>query len=271
MNLQRSLRPLGIDDLEVEPADPAVLAAADMAERLPPDGVALAFRLTPSDEGGLLVLDRCLTAGVLQRLLGAVRIRPWSGPAAALSPIDCAVLGRALRLMLHGLLADFGGGAPGDAVAGDGPESDLRYALAGCAHPRLRLSPFHLRLGSHAAGRLILVLPAAEPEDRASTAAAAAIPSRPDESSRPAVVLDAVLEHGRIRLAEIAAWRVGTVIPLPAPGGQTLALVSGSGDAAAPADRLGLGTLGTLNGRRALRLSSVLSSAIAHLAAESPR
>lgn len=263
LDLARCLRPLGIEDIGVERDTPVTLSGDTIGERLPPEALALALRPAGSGTPLLLVVARSLVDGLLQRLLGARDALPVRLPRAPLSPIDRAVLLPALRRMAGSLVGD----TAGAEIGIDRLEDDPRYALASWMQARLCLSSFTLRLGDHAGGQLALLRPA--PDDPALSASSPSARPGPAATIRPArgdLIIDAVADHGRIRLADIAAWRVGTVIPLPDLAIRPLALMCGGG--AAPASRLGSGTLGTLSGRRALRITSVDPAAVAHLASE---
>lgn len=262
---------------EVHAAPTSLVRFADYCATAEPNSVFGTFRLSHWGGDGLIVMGCRLVDVAVETLLGGGKL---VGPAAAErehTTIDRAIAGHFIRIVIDELARVFThtAQAPGPLSAKLVKlESNPRLLTVARQEDSVAKAGFEvIPSPGEAGGRLDLLLPDAilEPARRKlrhlhpaasrATGAPAATPLLEILPETP-LTLHAVLDRLTLSLAEVAAWREGTLVPLGVGAERPVTLCGERQAGPGLGRQMLVGRLGASQGRKAVRvIASTLGSA----------
>jgi flagellar motor switch protein FliM len=267
--LWSALRRLLGGSTEVHAAPTALVRFADYCGAALPNSVFGTFRLSEWGGDGLIVMPPRLVDVAVETMLGGGEVAGAAPETRALTTVDRAIAGRFIRVVIDELARVFTrtGQATGPLTAKLVKlESDARLLTVARRDDTVAKASFEVVLSQgEQGGRLDLLLPDAilesarrkprhhGPAARHGSAESAAgswlqiLPETP-------LTLHAVVDRLTLSLADIAAWREGTLVPLGVGADRPVMLYGEREAGPGLGRRMFVGRLGASRGRKAVRL-----------------
>jgi flagellar motor switch protein FliM len=257
------------ENTEVCAQPPSLVRFADYCEAAEPNSVFGTFRLSEWAGNGLIVMEYRLVDVAVETLLGGGQVAREGAGRRELTTVDRAIAGRFIRVAIDELARVFARteetiGPPAAKLVK--LESNPRLLTVARRDDMVVKAGFDvvLRQGEHA-GRFDLLLPDAilEPARRKLRhVKPRAAPGNDEPVAEPLLAilpetpltLHAVVDRLTLSLADIAAWREGTVLALGV-GSERKVVLYGEREAGPGLGRqMFVGRLGASQGRKAVRI-----------------
>jgi flagellar motor switch protein FliM len=264
-----AIRRLLGEDSEVRAQPPSLIRFADYCEAAEPNSVFGTVRLSEWSGNGLIIMDSRLVDVAVETLLGGGQVAGEGPGKRELTTVDRAIAGRFIRVAIDELarvLARTEENIAAPAAKLVKLESNARLLTVARRDDMVVKAGFDvvLRQGEHG-GRFDLLLPDAilEParrklrhlkppatagtDDPVAEPLLALLPETP-------LTLHAVVDRLTLSLADIAAWREGTVLPLGAGADRKITLYGEREAGPGLGRQMFVGRLGASQGRKAVRI-----------------